>query len=107
MRSFLRNFNMNFILRSLYMTDKTYVLCCDTPADLTADYYAARNIHYLPYRYNLDENVYIDDLVSMPPEKFFKTMEDGAMTTPTNSLNFFLRSSKKVLTLFTFAFLRV
>ncbi len=65
------------------MTDKTYVLCCDTPADLTADYYAARNIHYLPYRYNLDENVYTDDLVSMPPEKFFKTMEDGAMTKTT------------------------
>lgn len=62
------------------MIDNSYVLCCDTAADLTLSYLTARNINYLPYRYNLGDQVCLDDLVSITPDKFFKTMEDGAMT---------------------------
>lgn len=62
------------------MANNTYVLSCDSAADLTAEYYAARNIKFLAYRYTLGGKEFVDDLVSTTPEAFFKTMESGAMT---------------------------
>ena len=62
------------------MADNKYVLCCDTAADLTAEYCRMRSIRYLPYKYNLGDKECVDDLVSIPADQFFRTMEEGAMT---------------------------
>ena len=62
------------------MPNTEYVVCCDSAADLTLEECNSRNIKSVPYKYMLGENEYLDDLVTITPEKFFKTMEEGAMT---------------------------
>jgi len=62
------------------MPNNNYVLCCDTAADLSLEYCNARDIKFIPYKYTLGDIECRDDLVSISPEKFFKTMEEGAMT---------------------------
>ena len=62
------------------MPNTEYVVCCDSAADLTLEECNSRNIKSVPYKYMLGEKEYLDDLVTITPEKFFKTMEEGAMT---------------------------
>lgn len=63
------------------MQDRPYVLSCDTPADLTAEYYEARDIKYIPYPYTLGDKNYKDDLgKTVPYKQFFETVAAGADT---------------------------
>ena len=62
------------------MPDLNYVVCCDSAGDLSLEECRARNIATIPYKYTLGDKDCLDDLVSVTPEVFFKTMEDGAMT---------------------------
>lgn len=62
------------------MPDLNYILCCDSSGDLSLEECRARNITTIPYKYTLGDKDCLDDLVSVTPEVFFKTMEEGAMT---------------------------
>ncbi len=58
-----------------------YVLSCCSTADLSKEHFDRRNIPYVCFHYFLDGVEHPDDLgVSMPFDKFYKAMEDGAMT---------------------------
>ena len=58
-----------------------YVLSCCSTADLSAEHFDARDIHYLCFHYMLDGVTYSDDLgKSMPFDKFYQAMVDGAET---------------------------
>jgi DegV family protein with EDD domain len=62
------------------MESKFILSCCST-ADLTAEHFASRDIHYICFHFELDGKAYPDDLgKSIPFEQFYKAMEDGAMT---------------------------
>ena len=83
-----------------------YVLSCSSTVDLTADYMRKRNLPFAKFHYELDGVVHIDDMgVTMPMEKFYKAMEDGAMTRTTQIntseyIDFFesyLRTGKDIL----------
>ena len=63
------------------MINQTYILSCDSPADLTAEYYVRRDIHCLPYPYYLAGEEKLDDLfTSMTSKQFFDAMAAGADT---------------------------
>lgn len=83
-----------------------YVLSCSSTVDLNADYMRKRNLPFAKFHYELDGVVHIDDMgVTMPMEKFYKAMEDGAMTRTTQIntseyIDFFesyLRTGKDIL----------
>ncbi|MCR4685293.1 MAG: DegV family protein [Lachnospiraceae bacterium] len=58
-----------------------YVISCCTSADLSEAYIRKRNISYICMHYELDGNVYADDLgKTMSYEDFYQAMVDGAMT---------------------------
>lgn len=58
-----------------------FVLSCCSTADLSAEHFAARDIHYICFHYMLDGKTYSDDLgKSMPFDKFYQAMVDGADT---------------------------
>nr|WP_027872067.1 DegV family protein [[Eubacterium] cellulosolvens] len=58
-----------------------YVLSCCSTVDLTAEYFAMREIHYVCFHYELDGKQYRDDFgQSMAMCDFYKAMDDGAMT---------------------------
>ena len=58
-----------------------YVLSCCSTADLSAEHFEARDIHYICFHYMLDGVTYSDDLgKSMPFDKFYQAMVDGAET---------------------------
>ncbi|MDD6144145.1 MAG: DegV family protein [bacterium] len=58
-----------------------FVLSCCSTADLSAEHFAARDIHYICFHYMLDGKTYSDDLgQSMPFDKFYQAMVDGADT---------------------------
>ena len=58
-----------------------YILSCDSPADLTAEYYQRRHMSYLGYPYTLGGADYIDDLgATVPYKKLFEDMASGADT---------------------------
>lgn len=58
-----------------------YVLCCGTTADLSAEHFKARDIHYIKYHFMLDGKDYLDDLgETVPYEEFYKKMAEGADT---------------------------
>ena len=62
------------------MEPKYIISCCST-ADLTAEHFQARDIHYICFHFELDGKHYRDDLgKSVPFDQFYKAMEDGAMT---------------------------
>ena len=68
-----------------------FILSCDSPADLTAEYYVRRKMHCLGYSYSLGGRDYIDDLgVTMPYAKLFADMAAGAdtKTAPPNMEDF-------------------
>ena len=58
-----------------------YVLSCCSTADLSREHFEQRNIHYVCFHYQLDGVDYADDLgQSMPFDKFYQAMVDGADT---------------------------
>ena len=58
-----------------------YILSCCSTADLTDEHFKARDISYIYFHYMLDGKIYPDDLgKSMPFDKFYKAMADGAET---------------------------
>ena len=58
-----------------------FILSCCSTADLTQEHFESRNIHYICFHYYLDGKQYADDLgKSMPFDKFYQAMVDGAET---------------------------
>lgn len=58
-----------------------YILSCCSTADLTNEQFEARDIKYICFHYELDGVSYPDDLgQSMPFDKFYQAMVDGADT---------------------------
>lgn len=58
-----------------------YILSCCSTADLSKQHLDSRDIKYVYFHYFLDEKEYPDDLgQSMPFDKFYRAMADGAMT---------------------------
>lgn len=58
-----------------------YIISCCSTADLAKEHFEKRNITYICFHYELDGKEYADDLgESMPFDKFYKAMQDGAMT---------------------------
>lgn len=83
-----------------------YILSCCSTADLTKEHFEERGISYICFHYQLDGKQYADDLgQSMPSEKFYKAMADGAetKTSQVNAEEFqayfekFLKQGKDVL----------
>ena len=62
------------------MADKYILSCCST-ADLSAEHFESRDIKYICFHYTLDGKQYYDDLgKSIPFDKFYQAMLDGAET---------------------------
>lgn len=58
-----------------------YIISCCSTADLTEKHFKERNIEYVCFHYELDGKPYLDDLgKTMPIEKFYQAMVDGAET---------------------------
>ena len=58
---------------------QNYILSCGSTADLSAEHFAARDIHYVCFHFSLDGRQYADDLgKSIPFEDFYKALADGA-----------------------------
>lgn len=58
-----------------------YIISCCSTADLTEKHFKERNIEYVCFHYELDGKSYLDDLgKTMPIEKFYQAMVDGAET---------------------------
>ncbi len=58
-----------------------YILSCCSTADLSAEHFAARDIHYVCFHFSMDGQQYADDLgKSIPFEEFYKRMAGGADT---------------------------
>ena len=58
-----------------------FVLSCCSTADLSREHFQARDIHYICFHYFLNGVSYADDLgQSMPFDKFYQAMVDGADT---------------------------
>lgn len=64
-----------------------YIISCCSTADLTKEHFEKRDIHYICFHYELDGVQYPDDLgQSMPFDKFYQSMTDGA-DTKTSQIN--------------------
>jgi len=58
-----------------------YILSCESTADLTAEHFKARDIHYVTFHFAIDGIEYPDDLgESLPFETFYQKIADGADT---------------------------
>jgi len=58
-----------------------YILSCCSTADLTAEHFAARDIHYICFHFELDGKNYDDDLgQSIPFSEFYQAMANGSET---------------------------
>ena len=58
-----------------------YILSCCSTADLSQEHFRDREIHYVCFHYYLNGKPYVDDLgQSMPFDKFYQAMVDGAET---------------------------
>ena len=58
-----------------------YILSCCSTADLGEEHFRARDIHYVCFHFYLDGVAYADDLgKSVPFDKFYQAMTDGAET---------------------------
>lgn len=58
-----------------------YVLSCCSTVDLSRKHLESRDIPCVFFHYFLDDKEYMDDLgLSMPLDKFYRAMTDGAMT---------------------------
>ena len=61
--------------------NQPYILSCCSTADLSKEHFERRDISYICFHYTLDGVEYPDDLgQSMPFDKFYAAMENGAMT---------------------------
>jgi len=64
-----------------------YIISCCSTADLTKEHFEKRDIRYICFHYELDGVQYPDDLgQSMPFDKFYQAMTDGA-DTKTSQIN--------------------
>ena len=64
-----------------------FILSCSSTADLSQQEFDARNIHYICFHYSIDGVQMYDDLgKTMPLEKFYQRMIDGADTS-TSQIN--------------------
>ena len=64
-----------------------YVLSCCSTADLSKEHFEERDIKYTCFKYYLDDVCYPDDLgQTIPFDKFYQMMEDGA-DTKTSQIN--------------------
>ncbi len=60
---------------------KDFVLSCCSTADLSAEHFAARDISYICFHYELDGREYPDDLgITVPFDDFYRAMQQGAKT---------------------------
>lgn len=58
-----------------------YILSCCSTADLTAEHFRLRDIHYICFHFQLDGKEYLDDLgKSVPFDEFYRKMTEGAAT---------------------------
>lgn len=58
-----------------------YILSCCSTADLTAEHFAKRDIHFVCFHFSVNGKVYPDDLgKSYPFDKFYEDMKNGADT---------------------------
>ncbi|MBS7303592.1 MAG: DegV family protein [Lachnospiraceae bacterium] len=58
-----------------------FILSCCSTADLSKEHFNKRDLHYICFHYELDGVQYNDDLgQSMPFDKFYQAMADGAET---------------------------
>lgn len=58
-----------------------YIISCCSTADLEKEHFEKRNISYICFHFEVDGKTYKDDLgESIPFDKFYKMMEEGAMT---------------------------
>lgn len=72
-------FGRLFLKRSVMIDMQNYILSCCSTADLSAEHFAARDIHYVCFHFSLDGRQYADDLgKSIPFEEFYKALADGA-----------------------------
>jgi len=59
----------------------SFILSCESTADLSREHLTRRSISYICFHYELDGKSYLDDLgESMPFDKFYQAMVDGADT---------------------------
>jgi len=60
---------------------RNFIVSCCSTADLTEEHFKLRDIHYVCFHFALDNVTYPDDLgKSIPFDKFYKAMADGAET---------------------------
>lgn len=58
-----------------------YVLSCCSTVDLTPELLAERNIHWVPFHFELDGEEYLDDMgQTLPYPDFYRAMDEGADT---------------------------
>lgn len=58
----------------------SYIVTCCSTADLSEQYLRKRRIPYIPFHFQMEGKNYLDDLGnSIPPQEFYKKIEDGAM----------------------------
>lgn len=58
-----------------------YIISCCSTADLAKEHFEKRNISYICFHFEVDGKTYKDDLgESISFDKFYKMMEEGAMT---------------------------
>lgn len=58
-----------------------YILSCCSTADLTAEHFAQKDIHYVCFHFTLDGKEYLDDLgQSIHFDDFYRAMANGAET---------------------------
>lgn len=58
-----------------------FIISCCSTADLSAEHFQQRNMHYIPFHFSLNDTTYNDDLgQSIPFPKFYQAMRDGADT---------------------------
>lgn len=58
-----------------------YILSCCSTADLSAEHFSEKNIHYVCFHFSLDGKQYLDDLGhSIPFDDFYSAMASGAAT---------------------------
>lgn len=56
-----------------------YILSCSSTADMTNGYYSSRDIHHINFQYNMDGELYDDNMgESMPLSDFYQKIRDGA-----------------------------
>ncbi|MCH4170378.1 MAG: DegV family protein [Lactobacillus sp.] len=59
----------------------SFILSCESTADLSQAHFDARQIHYVPFHFSIDGKQYLDDLgQSIPFDEFYTEMANGAQT---------------------------